>query len=247
MSERTYTTDGIVLRARNLGEADRIFTLFTVARGKLDAVGKGTRRLKSTVGGQLQFLSEATLTFHRGRNLDVITSAQTVRSNWLRLVEPATFAAASLLAEIVDSFCEPDLPMPEIYELLAGAAVALGASANPAGLVPRFQLRLLSALGLAPPDDACVRCSAEFSAHGAWLDVEAGGLACERCCGMRGDGDRLDAADVANFRAVGAMRGGAVKAAATATPRAARAIDRLVIYHLGKRPKSRALLDAFPT
>ena len=73
--ERTYTTDAIVLRARNLGEADKIFTLFTRSSGKVDAVGKGVRRPKSTLGGRLELLTESTLTLHRGRSLDIITSA----------------------------------------------------------------------------------------------------------------------------------------------------------------------------
>jgi DNA repair protein RecO (recombination protein O) len=236
----------MVLRSRQLGEADRIFTLFSTARGKLDAVGKGVRRPRSAVGGQLAFLSEVRVTLHRGKNLDVITSVQTLRSHWQGLVDPGTFAAASLLAEIVDLFCELDLPMPDVYALLRGAAPALAASSDPASLVPRFELRLLAALGLAPPDDACVRCSSPFNEHGAWLDVDAGGLTCERCGGGRGDINHLRPADVANFRAVGALRGGPIRAAATATPRAARAIDELVNWHLGKRPKSRGLLDTFP-
>ena len=235
-----------MLRARNLGEADRIFTLFSYERGKCDAIGKGARRPKSPVGGQLQLFAEVRVSCHRGRNLDIITAAQTVRSHWLGLVDPARFAAASLLAEIVDSFCELDLALPDVYALLSNAGAALAASADPASLVPRFELRLLSALGLAPPDDACVRCAAPFNEHGAWLDVDAGGLSCERCGGARGDLNHLLPPDVANFRAVGAARGGPVRPSATATTRTARAIDELVTWHLGKRPKSRSLLDAFP-
>jgi DNA repair protein RecO (recombination protein O) len=234
------------MRSRQLGEADRIFTLFSAERGKLDAVGKGVRRPRSASGGQLQFLTEVRLTLHRGRNLDVITSVSTLRSHWQQLVDPATFAAASLVVEIVDAFCEVDLAMPDVYDLLTGAAAAFAGSPNPASLVPRFELRLLAALGLAPPDDACVRCSAAFDEHGAWLDVDAGGLCCERCGGGRGEANHLHADDVANFRAVGAERGGPIRAAALATPRAARAIDELVTWHLGKRPKARSLLDAFP-
>lgn len=234
------------MRARNLGEADRIFTVFSTERGKLDAVGKGVRRPKSAIGGRLEFLSEATLTLHRGRNLDVITSATTVTSHWQGLVEPNTFAAASLLAEIVDLFCEPDLPLPDVYALLTGAVAALAASGDPASLVPRFQLRLLAALGLAPPDDSCARCGRGFDEHGAWLDVDAGGLACERCGGARGEAHRLTSDDIANFRAVGAPRGGAIRPASTATARTARAIDELITFHLGKRPRSRAHVDPFP-
>lgn len=176
----------------------------------------------------------------------MITSVQTLRSHWSGLVEPATFAAASLLAEIVDAFCELDLALPDVYALLAAASAALAASPDPASLVPRFELRLLAALGLAPPGDACVRCGAAFAERGAWLDLESGGLTCERCGGARGEANHLLAADVANFLAVGAVRGGVIRAAATATPRTARAIDALVSWHLGKRPKSRGLLDAFP-
>jgi DNA repair protein RecO (recombination protein O) len=239
-------TDAIVLRSRNLGEADRIFTVFSTERGKLDAVGKGVRRPKSAVGGRMAFLSEVTLTLHRGRSLDVITSATTVRSHWRGLVAPATFAAASLLAEIVDAFCEPDLPLPDIYALLTGAVTALAASTDPAALVPRFELRLLAALGLAPPDANCIHCDAPFDEHGAWLDVSAGGLGCERCCGVRGEANRLTPDDIDNFRAIGAPRGGAVRPATAATPRTARAIESLIAFHLGKRPKARALLESFP-
>ncbi len=236
-----------MLRARNLGEADRIFTLFTRLHGKIDAVGKGVRRTKSTLGGRLELLTESTLTLHKGRSLDIITSAVTVKSHWAALTEPRALAAGSLIAEIVDMFCEPELPLAEIYDLLANASNAIAGATAPAILVPRFQLRLLHALGLAPPDDACIRCGGPFNAHGAWVDIDAGGLGCENCYGARGDMHSLDSADVENFRALGAPRMAGARAAVNATPKVARAIDDLVTYHLGRRPKARALLDAFAT
>ncbi len=236
-----------MLRARNLGEADRIFTLFTRLHGKVDAVGKGVRRTKSTLGGRLELLTESTLTLHKGRSLDIITSAVTIESHWLGLTEPRALAAASLIAEIVDMFCEPELPMDEIYELLANASRAIAAAVLPSALVPRFELRLLHALGLAPPDDACIRCGGPFNQHGAWVDIDAGGLGCEGCYGARGDMHALDVNDVENFRALGAPRMAGARAALNATPKVARAIDDLMTFHLGRRPKSRALLDAFAT
>jgi len=232
-----------VLRARNLGEADKIFTLFTRLRGKVDAVGKGVRRTKSHVGGRLEFLSEATLTLHRGRNLDVITSAQTRTTHWNGVVEPGAFATGHLLAELVDSFCEPDLAMPEIYELLASAIAAIDGSGDPAKFVPRFELRLLHALGLAPPDDSCVRCGGALGGE-AWIDADAHGLACHACLGARGAALALDADDVANFRALGRPRGDA-GAATLATPRTARAIDDLLSVHLGKRPRASVHLERY--
>ncbi len=240
MTARATNTDAIVLRARPIGEADRVYTLLTVERGKLDAVAKGARRPRSAVGGRLEPLAEVRVAVHKGRSLDVVTEVRTIRSHWNGLVRPDAFATGSLLAETVDLFCEPELPLPEIYALLAGAIAAVAASDAPASLVPRFQLRLLHALGLAPADDACVRCGEDLDERGAWLDLEAGGLGCERCYGVRGDEHALDARDVANFRALGAQRGAG--AARVATPKVARAVDDIITWHLGRRPKARALV-----
>ncbi len=241
--ERSYKARGIVLRARNLGEADKIYTLFTNTDGKIDAVAKGVRRPRSQVAGKLEFMSEATLTLHRGRSLDVITSAEIARAHWAAITAPGGFATAHLLAELVDAFCETHLPMPEVFDLLRGVLRALGAASEPAALVPRFELRLLGALGYAPASDACVRCDDPLEATPAWADLEAGGLACERCRPHRADAFALAPSDVANFRSLGAARGDAVRASATATPSSARAVDAFVTWHLGKRPKSTKILS----
>jgi DNA repair protein RecO (recombination protein O) len=242
-SARAYKTRGIVLRARNLGEADKIVTLFTDERGKLDAVAKGVRRAKSQLAGRLEFVTEVALTMHRGRSLDVITSAEIERAHWTAIVDPGAFATAHVLVELIDAFSEPDLAMPEIYTLLRGALHALAASKDPKSLVPRFELRLLGALGFAPESDGCVRCGEAFTRDAAWADLEAGGLACERCRPHRADALALDAADVSNFRGLAAMPGGRIRAETLATAAAARAIDAFVTWHLGKRTKSSKMLD----
>lgn len=239
---RAYRTDAVVLRARNLGEADKIVTLFTDLRGKISAVAKGLRRTKSHFGARLELLSVTTLNMHRGRNLDVIVAAELVRSHWDALVDPAAFATANLFAELIDAFCEPDLPMPEVYLLLAEAGAALERSTSPTDLVARFELRLLSALGIAPPGDACVRCGGVLEG-GAWLDLDSLGVACQNCRRGRGGLHDLDAADLRNFAALGLARGGTNRPAALATPNVARAVDSLVTHHLGKRAKSSSYVD----
>lgn len=241
---RAYRTRGIVLRSRNLGEADKIVTLFTTERGKTSAVAKGVRRAKSHLAGRLEFATEALLQMHRGRSLDVIVSAEVARADWKGIVDPAGFAAASVVAEVVDALCEPDLALPDVYVLLDGALAAAASSADPMSLLPRFQLRLLDALGLAPPSDACVRCGRGLEG-GAWLDDESGGLGCATCRERWRDALQIDAADLANFAAIGAPRGAA--AALLARPRVAEAVDRLMRHHLGRKTRSAALAAEFST
>jgi DNA repair protein RecO (recombination protein O) len=232
-----------VLRGRQLGEADRILTLFTLERGKLDAVAKGVRRARSHFAGRLEFLNECDFLMHRGRSLDVIVAAEIVRMRWARLVEPERYVVAAVVAELVDSFCEPDLALPDVYALLVGVIAAIASSPSPRGVLPRFSLRLLEMLGLAPPLTTCVRCGAPLGTGTLWLDAEAGGVVDGACRERWRDLPELDDSDLANLRALARPKesGGA---AVVATPRSTAAVEELVAHHLGKRPKALAQLGS---
>jgi DNA repair protein RecO (recombination protein O) len=241
---RAYKTRAVVLRGRLLGEADRIFTLFSTERGKIDGVAKGVRRAKSHLAGRLEFGNECQLGMHRGRSLDVIVSADIVTAHWERLVEPERFAVYSLVAEVIDALCEPDEPLPEVYALLTGMLAAIAASDQPRGLLPRFSLRLLDVLGIAPPVSRCVRCDQPLDERG-YLDPEAGGIIGESCRERWRDLLELDSADLENLRGLAARKGS--RAALRATPRVARAIEDVLAHHLGRRPKAGAHLSDFVT
>jgi DNA repair protein RecO (recombination protein O) len=225
-----------VLRARPLGEADRIVRLFTAERGKLDAVAKGVRRAKSHFAGRLEFANEVDLQMHHGRSLDVIVSADIVCAPWERLVEPDRFAVAHLVVELIDALCEPDLAMPEIYDLLAGMIGAIAASDTPRALVPRFSLRMLSALGIEPPVESCVRCGRAISDR-AWADAQSGGFIGSCCRQAWQSLVELDADDLRNLMEVAAARGSG-RAALYARPKVAEAIDEIIVHHLGRKPKA---------
>ncbi len=225
-----------MLRARPLGEADRIVTLFSTDSGKLDGVAKGVRRAKSHLAGRLEFGNECELQMHRGRSLDIIVHADIINAPWQSLVEPERFAVAQLVAELIDSFCEPGLALPDVYTLLSGMLSAIADTDNPRALVPRFSLRLLSALGIEPPVDACVRCSLAFEER-AWVDGEAGGFICSRCRERWRDLIELDVADLRNLAELATPRGQR-GAALAARPHVAQAVDAIIVHHLGRRPKA---------
>ena len=107
-AERVYKTEGIVLRHGDMGEADRLITLFTPYRGKLRAVAKGARRPTSKLAGHIEQFTHTNVLIARGRSLDLITQAQSlhsfiaIREN-LRLVLYASYAV-----ELVDRSTEWD-------------------------------------------------------------------------------------------------------------------------------------------
>ena len=75
-----YRDEAVVLRTHKLGEADRIVTLLTREHGQVRAVAKGVRRTKSKFGARLEPAMHVDLQLHSGRNLDVVTQAETIHS-----------------------------------------------------------------------------------------------------------------------------------------------------------------------
>jgi DNA repair protein RecO (recombination protein O) len=73
-----YRDRGVVLRTYKLGEADRIVVLLTPGHGKVRAVAKGIRRTKSRIGGRLEPLSHVELLLYEGRELDIVSQAETI-------------------------------------------------------------------------------------------------------------------------------------------------------------------------
>jgi DNA repair protein RecO (recombination protein O) len=244
MRARHSRATGVLLRARNLGEADRVCTFLTYERGKIDAIAKGVRRGRNSFAGRLEFMNEVSLELHHGRNLDVMTSADVIASHFDAIVAPDAFATASLIAEYIDACCLHEQPLPEVYLLLCGVLAAFERTAQPMQLLPRFELRLLHAIGLAPPLDTCVCCDTVLDAcRHLWLDVENGGIACGSCRRVPEGVIELTALDLENLRALARPVGGPLPVTTRARPQSVAVIERLLFHHLGSRPHVQVALD----
>ncbi|MFQ5886561.1 MAG: DNA repair protein RecO, partial [Anaerolineae bacterium] len=76
--ERLYRAEAIVLRRMNLGEADRLLTLYTPEWGKIRVVAKGVRKPTSRKAGHLELFTHSRLLIAKGRSLDIVTQAETI-------------------------------------------------------------------------------------------------------------------------------------------------------------------------
>lgn len=178
---RLQRNEAIVLKRRDYGEADRILTMYTRERGKVGAIAKGVRRITSRLGGHVELFTHASLLLAKGRNLDILTQAQTLdhfrglRDDLLR----TTYAYH--VAELVDRFCEEGIASEPIFELLCDSLDALCDAEDPALVVRFFELRLLGHLGYRPQFFQCVRCNDPLEPLGNHFDPDSGGVLCPRC------------------------------------------------------------------
>ncbi|MBW4592138.1 MAG: DNA repair protein RecO [Brasilonema angustatum HA4187-MV1] len=115
---KTYKATGINLKAQALGESDRLVTILTPEFGLIRAVAPGSRKHNSSLGGRSAMFVVNELLIAKGRSLDKITQAQTIKSYPGLARNLGKLAASQYLAEIVLSVALSEQPQEELYELL---------------------------------------------------------------------------------------------------------------------------------
>jgi DNA repair protein RecO (recombination protein O) len=185
LSERIYRTEAIILRRTDLSEADRILTLYTPQWGKLRGIAKGIRRPASKLRGHLELFTRSKLMMARGRNLDVITGAETTDAfHGLRDEHPDALeriGIAYYLTELLDRFTEDGVENRAVWDLLVAAMRALSDGVNPTIIARHFELRLLGYLGYQPNLDTCAGCDEPLEPVENRYSFELGGVLCPEC------------------------------------------------------------------
>jgi DNA repair protein RecO (recombination protein O) len=178
----SFTTEAIVLRSIRYGEADRVLHLYTRDRGRVGAIAKGVRRVKSRFGGRLEPMFRSELTLREGRgDLCTVTSAETVAAHpalreHREALGRATEACAAVL-RLLDSQ-EPNRPA---YNLLCHELQLLDRDpvAATRAHALAFRVKLLLAAGFAPELASCAACGERE--HLSAFSASAGGVVCPGC------------------------------------------------------------------
>ena len=178
---RVYRTQAVVLKATDLGEADRVLTLYTLHHGKIRAVAKGVRRPGSRLGGHLDLLTHSQLMLAHGRNLEIVTQVETIHS-FLGLRDDLWRAGlAYTVAELVDRLTEDGHEDRASFEALVEALDRVASDADAELAVRLFEATLLERLGYRPQLHDCVRCRAEMRRVDCYYSAPAGGVLCPLC------------------------------------------------------------------
>ena len=177
---KIYKTEAIVLKHFAFGEADYLLTLYTPNGGKLRAVAKGARRVKSKLGGHLEPLMRTSILMTRGQNLDTINQAEVLEGFRAVREDLDRLSQALYILELVDAITPEAQPSYPIYRLLLEVMRALNQDAPPS-LLPYFQLRLLGHSGFMPELYRCVECGSTLAPGHHSFTPDRGGSLCASC------------------------------------------------------------------
>ncbi len=177
-------TEAIVLRAIPWSETSLVVTLWTRDYGKLSAVAKGARRLRSPFESALDLLAHSSVVFlaKAGDVLDLLTEAKLLRRFRSGQQNLLNLYCGYYVAELLLALTEEGSPIVELFELTQRTLEDLDGMHLPAEVLLRFELNILRLLGHMPSFDACVGCGnpivvSESIAFG----IESGGVLCRGC------------------------------------------------------------------
>jgi DNA repair protein RecO (recombination protein O) len=180
--QRSFRVEAVVLRHADWGEADRLLTLYTRERGKVRAIAKGARRIRSRKAGHLEPFTRVTLQLAKGRDLLIVTQAETIEV-YLPLREDLKLTGyAAYVIELLDRFVpDEQIAVPALFRLLTETLSRLASQADSWLVVRYYEMRLLDFLGFRPQLFECANCGREILPEDQFFSYGAGGVICPQC------------------------------------------------------------------
>lgn len=139
------TTEGLILKRKDFGEADRILTVLTDRYGKISVIARGVRKITSRRAGNIEVLNRVKLHLFKSKGF-TLSEAESVET-FTKLKENLTLSTTAFhIIELVDRLTPEEQKNPRLYELVVKILQIL--EKNPRQIYVRgFEVKILSLLG----------------------------------------------------------------------------------------------------
>jgi DNA repair protein RecO (recombination protein O) len=179
---RSFRAEAVVLRHSDWGEADRLLTIFTREAGKTRAIAKGARKIRSRKAGHLEPFTRVRLMLARGRDLFIVTQADTVDAYQPIREDLLRTGYAAYVIELLDRFVYDDEGAnPTIFHLLTETLSRLCCEPEPRLVVRYYEMRMLDQVGFRPRLFECTNCGEKIKPEDQFFSAAQGGVLCPRC------------------------------------------------------------------
>jgi DNA repair protein RecO (recombination protein O) len=149
--------------------------------GKLRAIAKGVRKLRSRKAGHLEPLTRTSLLLARGRDMWIVTQAETVDAYLPLWEDLMSLSYATYMLELLDRFTYEEGENQALYRLLTDSIKRLSEGEPALLVVHYYEVRLLDLLGFRPQLFNCAQCENAILPEDQYFSPAVGGALCPRC------------------------------------------------------------------
>jgi DNA repair protein RecO (recombination protein O) len=180
--QRSFRVEAVILKHSDWGESDRMLVIMTRQKGKLRAVAKGARKMRSRKAGHVEPFMHVSLQLARGKGPFIVTDAETIDAYQPLREDLLLTGYASYVVELVDKFSfEEEGENPIVFKLLTDTLTRIAASADPWLDVRFYEVTLLDLMGFRPHLFHCANCHNEIKPEPQFLSPAQGGVLCPSC------------------------------------------------------------------
>jgi DNA repair protein RecO (recombination protein O) len=187
MKHMEYKYTGIILNKREIGETDRIYTIYTLEGGKIRSIAKGVRKPEAKLAASLENITLADVTIVRTRGLGKITGSIIENSFAALKIDCDALLSVFSSMSIFDKLVDFESPDQKVFGLLRDYLEAVDVCARKkAGekymlLKLGFVTKLLFELGYAIEASRCINCGGNLRGGFLGFSSQQGGILCGEC------------------------------------------------------------------
>ncbi|MDP1884813.1 MAG: DNA repair protein RecO [Candidatus Moranbacteria bacterium] len=180
-----YKYNGIILNKKDVGEVDRIYTIYTLEAGKIRVLGKGVRKPNAKLAGNLESVTQAEIFLARSRGMGKITGSIVI-DNFadikadLDLIN-RVFYVFKILARLISDE-EKDENIFRLLEKYLAVMDGLSGKEDRADIVTLGLLfKILDEMGYRLEVERCVYCEKKLLLEKNYFSIARGGVLCAEC------------------------------------------------------------------
>lgn len=153
-------TEGVVLKVRDVDEADRVLTILTRDRGVITAFANGAKRLKSKLMAATQTFTYSGFQLYKGKDHYTVDSAETLNVFYGIRNNIDSLSLAGYLCELTQCLAPEEDEAEGYLRLLLNSMHFLNTGTRSIQLIkPLYELRILALSGYMPNLVCCENCS----------------------------------------------------------------------------------------
>lgn len=179
-----WSSEGIVLKRRDFGEADKLLTIFSKQRGKVKVLAKGVRRINSKRSGNVELLNHSKLFFAESKIFPLLTEAETINAFPSLKEDLVKIGFAYQITELIDNLFHEEQESRVTFEFLTTTLrnIDLAEDQREARLYKQeFEVKILELAGFRPQFFTCPKCREPLSEQTHLLSPELGGVVNRSC------------------------------------------------------------------
>jgi DNA repair protein RecO (recombination protein O) len=172
-------TDAFILRAQDLGEADRLITFYAMEGGKLRGLAKGARRSRKRFVHVFEPCSLVRLEYQEKRSMVWIEACKLLDPHLALREDVGKWACGALICELILQLVPEGESQNELFPLLRQSMWQIAKERFPVNSVLVFLCRLMVILGYMPAISHCRVCGKMLRDDRIWgWDPTRGILLC---------------------------------------------------------------------